>query len=1554
MLKRKGFILAMAFAGIFCLLCYLFLPGFILSFTDRNIIKKQLIQAVEAAYPVRLRLGDIRYAWGKFELTDVALTSLDGRPLAEIPLMGVELNWFKLAFNPGEPVFALQKLVFHEPRLVIEEANGSYNIQNIFAPGKDGVPVAWPDLTIRVVSGEIQLPKAIQGIEPGSLRKIGAEVQLSRTKLLRFQLASQTTLDEKARLWLEGQFSGETSGGRFLARLQDIPLGLLEEKLSAKVDLGQYGISALTGRGTVEAHGAVTAAGGFSLEKVRIKLAQAGGKWDRLADPVSRLDGEFLIEPDRIRLQGVRCYLGSGLVRINGKIDLENAITKGNIVVEASGLPLKSLSKIHSLAQEGDLNGEADLRLRISGTLAEPAIRGEIRLRDGAFRYPANNWYFNRLDGLVRLDNYGVEIRFLQGKWQEGSWKISGRIRGWEQPVWDLTISGQNLPLAFPDLPVTHGPVSGEVKVSGMLRTPVFAGNLRSDRISWSSWEGHDPTVTGSYETATGLLTLSRIRFRIDDAQVDGNLRIDTRKAGLPYTGKLKVVQLDAAVLQDELPKLLFWPQVQGTYELDLAAAGRLTEVESWEARGELRGKDGRLEEIPFQRMQGYFTWQKQQLAVDYFLLDQGTGRLLMNGTWSADSGLKGEVLAGNLAFTVPVSDTTFKWVKGTASGRIKLQGDAITLSGGGWVDLNDLEYANGPIGDLRLRLVSRGNSLSLDRSRLKLAKGGQIQFEGAVYWEEEVPSLDLTVSTEDLSVQEVASLLPFKVPVELQGKVDTEAKVTGSMFQPELHGKLTAEKMRLAGRLVDRVAADWSWKQGVFSLQEAELRQGGGLVRLSGDFGSDHRLNLAVVAEAFPLEALELKLGGVPIQGKVGLSGVVQGDFAHPVVRGQVVGETVNLAGIVIRRIEGGITWQDQRLEFLDIIADRVEQRVRLNGCLDLAGEPEMDLELNLEATRLSELLLIVGFRPQIPTDGIITGRLQLAGPVSEPRIRILANLDRGYIDGYQKLQGQLEVEICGQVTTIHRIKFTDGEGTLAINGKYSPGRDFALNLAVRNFSLQPLGEILHQPLQGRLDFTAGITAGKKGLSGQLAGKLRAGKWGGIELAQTKLKGNIRDGMLYAELAQEELNLSLRGRGPIKAEWLGFIRLPADGPHQEAPIHWKLVMHELSAGVLGKFFPGAKISGGTVKAEAEVKGTWEKPILAGEMHIKQLYGEFQGLPERFQDLNAEVTLSSKKLEVRQLTSKYGKGTVYATGTIAMNGFSFGEMDLILQARRFHYASSAFEGFVDCHLLLGGTMAKPVLSGEAVINDSRVSIVRAKGESAFNPRLDLQVRTGSNNYFRQFGVANVLAEGELRITGNMKKPVLEGTLTSHRGTLSLYGNKFRLTQAKADFSRKNGYLPELYAEATTRVPDAEIFLTISGWTGEPLDLRFRSVPEKSYEEIISMLHWSEMTDGNSLSLLQGNMNTVIDSLFGSVLERFRTGLGMDYLTLEQDMMMGPFRLNVGKSVSDDLYILYSRTLDESQEDVWSLEYYLMPGISLLSDYSEEEGTKIQLNFNFNF
>lgn len=101
MLKRKGFILAMAFAGIFCLLCYLFLPGFILSFTDRNIIKKQLIQAVEAAYPVRLRLGDIRYAWGKFELTDVALTSLDGRPLAEIPLMGVELNWFKLAFNPG-------------------------------------------------------------------------------------------------------------------------------------------------------------------------------------------------------------------------------------------------------------------------------------------------------------------------------------------------------------------------------------------------------------------------------------------------------------------------------------------------------------------------------------------------------------------------------------------------------------------------------------------------------------------------------------------------------------------------------------------------------------------------------------------------------------------------------------------------------------------------------------------------------------------------------------------------------------------------------------------------------------------------------------------------------------------------------------------------------------------------------------------------------------------------------------------------------------------------------------------------------------------------------------------------------------------------------------------------------------------------------------------------------------------------------------------------------------------------------------------------------------
>lgn len=1555
MLKKKGLILASAFIGTL-LFCYFLLPGVVLTYvTGSDFIKKQLVKAVETAYPVRVQLGEIRYVWGRFELTDFRLTSLKGQPVAEVPVTRVDINWFNLVLNYGKPISALQKVTLVKPRLVIdEEADGSFNLQNIFASEKGGAG-DWLDLVIRVVDGEVKLPREIQEIEPGSLRKIGAEIQMTRDKLLLVQLSSGTTLDQKTRLWVEGQFDGKTSGGRFLTRLQDIPLDLLEKKTAAKFNLEQYGITSLTGRGTVEAHASVAAAGKLQIENVRVLLEQAGGKWSKIAAPFTGLNGELWIAPDRVRVEGVRGYIGSGLVRLNGAIDLKNPIAQGNVSLEASGIELKAFRNVHPQVKVGNVTGETDVRLRITGDLSDPEVRGEIRLRNGSFREPGNGWHFTGLDGLARLDHLGLDIRYLNGRWQEGTWSVSGRIRGWEQPVWDLAARFRNWQPDLVDLPVTHGPVSGEINITGLLRTPAFKGAIRTDRLTWSQWEGQGLSVAGSFETATGLLTLSRIRLGVNDAQLEGDLRISTRQKEQPFTGNVKGTRIDPSALPEGVQKLVSLPQIRGTYELTLAARGKLTKKETWQVQGELRGEKGSIEEIPFRQLRAYFAWSKQRLTLEQFLVDQGSGKLLVNGTWSPVSGITGEALANNVAFSVPVAHPAIEWVKGIASGRIRLQGDKTTLSGRGWLDLDELCYANGSIGELRLRLVTRGKRLSLDRSRLNLAKGGQVQFQGAVYWGDNDPSVDITMSTDDLSLQEIESMFSFPLPIEIRGAVNAEAKITGPLFQPMIKGKMFANKTRIAGRLLDLIEADWSWKEGVFTLQDAQLQQGEGRLKIGGDV-NDNQLKLSVTAEKFPVETLGLNLGGVPVQGEVGLEGTVKGSIQQPIFQGKITGDTVNLAGVIIKRVEGGFSWDNQRLTLDNVIVDRVEQLMRINGNLDFAVDPKIDLEMNLEETRLSEVLLIVGFRPKIPMDGIITGQLQIRGSVSEPQMRILANLDRGFIDGYQNLQGQLDIELHGQEIAMHRIRLTDGQGTLAVTGKYNPGKNLEMNLGVTNFTLKPLGGILNQSLQGQVDFTAEIAGTNEGLSGRLAGKIRAAKWSESDFPLTELQGEIRDGMLYAEVAQKEINLLLRGQGPINPEWIGFIKLPAYGPNQHAPINWKLTMDETSSGALGKFFPGTQLTGGTVKAAAEVVGTWKKPQLSGNLQLHQIQGKFGSLPEKFVDLNAQVLLNDNKLEVLGLTSKYGKGTIYASGEINMNGFSPGEMDLMLQARRFHYASPAFEGFIDGHLLLNGTFAKPVVSGEAVINDSRVSIVRSTGKgSNFNPELNLTARTGRDNYFRQYGVANVLAEGELQITGNMKKPILEGTLVSRRGTLSLYGNNFRVTEAKADFSQKNGYYPELKAEATTRGEKAEIFLTVSGWTGGSLDFSFRSVPEKSYEEIISMLHWSEMTDGSGgLSLIQGNMNTVIDSVFGSVLERFRTELGMDYLTLEQDVMTGPFRLNVGKSVSDDIYILYSRTLDESREDVWSLEYSLIPGISLLSDYSEEEGTRFQLNFNFNF
>ncbi|HBK67445.1 MAG TPA: hypothetical protein DDZ91_02275, partial [Firmicutes bacterium] len=272
-----------------------------------------------------------------------------------------------------------------------------------------------------------------------------------------------------------------------------------------------------------------------------------------------------------------------------------------------------------------------------------------------------------------------------------------------------------------------------------------------------------------------------------------------------------------------------------------------------------------------------------------------------------------------------------------------------------------------------------------------------------------------------------------------------------------------------------------------------------------------------------------------------------------------------------------------------------------------------------------------------------------------------------------------------------------------------------------------------------------------------------------------------------------------------------------------------------------------------------------------------------------------------------------------------------------------------------------GSVAQPVLRGQAVLKKARVGVPEATGGSLpFDLKMDLNLQAANDVYFRMYGMAYIPFTGRMHVGGSLSKPELTGEFNSSRGWVNFMGDTFRIKHLKAEFRPDYKLYPLLEMEASRYLAGTEVTLATQGWSGDfdSLVINPSSNPPMSREEILKLLNWPEKIDDVGVvtfsNMFQENINMVGDLFIGRFLDQFRSLVPIDFLTLEQDRQEGTFWMNMGKSLSEDLYLSYSRTLTSLAEQVWTLEWKLLPNISLLGDYSANEGLRWQLQYNLRF
>ncbi|NLY88992.1 MAG: hypothetical protein GX085_05160 [Firmicutes bacterium] len=570
------------------------------------------------------------------------------------------------------------------------------------------------------------------------------------------------------------------------------------------------------------------------------------------------------------------------------------------------------------------------------------------------------------------------------------------------------------------------------------------------------------------------------------------------------------------------------------------------------------------------------------------------------------------------------------------------------------------------------------------------------------------------------------------------------------------------------------------------------------------------------------------------------------------------------------------------------------------------------------------------------------------------------MARLEEGRL-GSLPITGEADFEIRDSTVALNNLLVTEsgGEGQLAATAFYRPGQEFRALLDIDGFLLSPLAALAGYGSfsGGRVDLHLAVEMNDQGVTGEFTGAGKNLILSGFSLPGLTVSGRLAESGFYLQGEDmQKKRFSFHGRVPLDHSWFEPLSLPPAATGGTGGTELRLVLAGAEMAFFNLFLPEPLLDAGTINGELALKGEKGRFYLEGEVKAAGIGGDLPGLPEKLRGVGIELKFVRDRIVLKKLAGRYGRGDFQGEGYILLNGIRPEKLDLRIRGHNLYYTNAMFDGEFDANLSLAGPVTDPLLKGEILVEKTRISLPSSTGLPAnFDLRLDLNLKAGRDVYFRQYGLASIPLNGQLRVGGRLSAPEITGELGANRGWINVYGDTFQVTKAKAEFRPEYGVMPYLDLEASLFLTGTQITLATQGWAGDNLFFTLSSNPAKSNEEIFSLLNWSEqMQDPENLSLvklIRGNIAAVTDGILGPFFDQFRELIQVDLFSLEHDRTLGGLRMSVGKALGRDVFLSYSRNLSNLSEEIWTFEGRLTLNLSLLGEYSTNQGWQWRIFYN---
>jgi hypothetical protein len=899
---------------------------------------------------------------------------------------------------------------------------------------------------------------------------------------------------------------------------------------------------------------------------------------------------------------------------------------------------------------------------------------------------------------------------------------------------------------------------------------------------------------------------------------------------------------------------------------------------------------------------------------------------------------------------------------------------------GSGWGELQIRPEAGGTLawtGDLPF-VIERGRLSSA--ATLLISQHHRVQVSGEIGLTGRSGQLEFQVETQEAG--ELARLLlPYLgrdadaawIPVRGHGTV------SGSLEVDPAGVVTVAAGLDLAAVTTPELSADTlkgSFRAGPVGIESLHLelgREGGALLITGGTLtdpaAKDDRTLVALDFDAvgWPLEEirswrrLELPLAG-PVSGRLSLDG--GGDD----LQGRFVGslDPSRFGEKEIGRLRGEVRWDSAAVNLAEMELDSGAGPLHFAGRIDL-GTRELDLKLEPSTLDLAQ-------EPFLALHlGRLGGRLglsgQLAGTMDQPSADALLEFSDIELGGRA-----LEAARPSRLNLRWRGDRVEAQGdllgllTVEGGGTLTRGA-VAVELAVEGPQLRPLVELaLDRPLPG--------------LEGALGGRLSI-------VGSTSQPRELRWDLLLPRLRASYEGHQVEPLEPVHVQWdarrleIRSFFLGEAGGDSEIFAAGSVTLEgspTLDINLQGSFdsrwlqpllasveLPEELDLRGRVEILGNLLGSFEDPRFDGQGLIKVEPFVVPYLPQPVEGFEAQISFYPQRIEVESFQGRSGDGRLRGRGTLDLSTpaprnarlyaqledfkllfpegwLQQGDAELFWTSRQ---GSQELQGTIDLEQVryLEDVELGLVQAVQQLLEPQRLEVGSTK-EWLTATRLNLVVRAPNALRIRN-RAANLRGDLDLEVRGNLARPILLGTaVIQPGGKLRYEDNEYTVQRGLVTFNNPFSYEPVIDLAATARVRLYEITLNLSG-TPEKLDFSAVSDPPLPQLDVIALVAGGRAPNPGAEQILPGsrkegqlNASAFLSGQAASVISERVSGLfGFDRFRVEPlaegSDTVSSVRVSVGKRLSKDLFVTYSRDPSTTEQDILEAEWQISPQLVLV-------------------